>query len=160
MPAVADMFRRAGRESLERCGPDLLPSHRRALEDLLACRTEALGGQLLPCDPGGQDHDGYYSCRHRRGPQCHHHETEAWLAERRQDLLPVPSFPLIFTGPHALGASIRHQPQDLDGLVLRAAAQALIKLAADPPDVGGLLGGLGVWHPWTRTLPRQPRAPP
>lgn len=56
MPEVADMFRRDGREYLERFGPDLLPCHRRAMEDLLACRTEALGGQLLPCDHGGQEH--------------------------------------------------------------------------------------------------------
>jgi hypothetical protein len=156
MPEVADRCRRDGREDLERCGPDLRPRHRRALEELLAGRTEALGGPLLPCDHGGQDHDGYHSCRHRRGPTCHPHEPEAWRAERRQDLLPVPSFPLVFTGPHAWGESIRQQQQALDGLVLRAAAQALIQLAADPPDVGGLLGGLGGWHPWPRPLASHP----
>ena len=46
MPAVADVFRRYGHEYVDRCGPDLLPSHRRAIADRLACRTDALGGQL------------------------------------------------------------------------------------------------------------------
>ncbi len=46
MPEVADVLRRYGREFVDRYGQDLLPSHRRAMADLLACRTEALGGQL------------------------------------------------------------------------------------------------------------------
>jgi hypothetical protein len=41
MPQVADVFRRYGGEYLERFGQDLLPSHRRAMEDILRCRTEA-----------------------------------------------------------------------------------------------------------------------
>jgi hypothetical protein len=46
------------------------------MADLLACRTEALGGQLLPCEHGGQEHDVYHSCRHRSCPKCHRHETD------------------------------------------------------------------------------------
>jgi Transposase zinc-binding domain len=56
MLEVADVFRRYGHEYVDRFGQDLLPSHRRAIEDLLACRTEALGGQLLQCDRCGQEH--------------------------------------------------------------------------------------------------------
>src|SRR6266850_7023390 len=156
MPEVADMGRRDGRESRERCGPDLRPRHRRALAARLACRTEALGGQLWPCEHGGQAHDVYHACRHRRGPTGHHHETAAWRAERRQALVPVPSFHLVFTVPPALGEISRPHPQDLYGIVRRAAAQALITLAADPHAVGGLIG---VWcglHPWTRTLASHP----
>jgi hypothetical protein len=41
MPAVADGFRRYGGESLEGFGPDLLPSHRRAMDEMVHCRTEA-----------------------------------------------------------------------------------------------------------------------
>jgi hypothetical protein len=33
---------------------------------------------------------------------------------------------------------------------------ALMKLAADPHDVGGLMGGLGVLHTWTRTFAYHP----
>ena len=44
MPEVSDVLRRYGREYLEQFGEELLPSHRRAIEDLLACRAEAQGG--------------------------------------------------------------------------------------------------------------------
>jgi len=50
----------------------------------------------------------------------------------------------------------RRNPQDLYDVWLRAAAQALITLAADPHDVGGLIGVLCVLHPWTRALAYPP----
>ena len=46
MPAVADIWRREGRDYLDRLGEQRLPSHRRALADLVHGRTEALGGHL------------------------------------------------------------------------------------------------------------------
>jgi hypothetical protein len=41
MPEVADVLRRYGPDDRERFGEDLLPSHRRAMDDILRCRTEA-----------------------------------------------------------------------------------------------------------------------
>jgi transposase-like zinc-binding protein/putative transposase/integrase-like protein len=156
MPEVADVFRRYGPDYRERFGEGLLPSHRRALDDIVHCRTEALGGHLLQCDQWGHEHDVYHSCRNRSCPKCHRTDTDAWLEERRQELLPVPYFHVVFTVPHELGASIRRQQQDLYDILLRAAAQSLIKLAADPHDVGGLIGVLCVLHTWTRTMADHP----
>jgi hypothetical protein len=156
MPEVADVVRRYGREYLDRVEQDRLPSHRRAMEALLACRTEALGGQRWPCEPGGQAHAVYHACRNRRGPTCQRLETAAWLAERRQARLPVPSFHRVFTGPQELRDIIRRHQRDLDDSVLRAAAQSLLTLAADAHDVGGRIGGLGVWPTWPRTLAYHP----
>jgi Putative transposase len=68
----------------------------------------------------------------------------------------VPYFHVVFTVPHELGEVVRRHPQELDDILLRAAAQALIKLAADPHDVGGLIGVLGVLHTWPRTLADHP----
>jgi Putative transposase/Transposase zinc-binding domain len=156
MPEVADVFRRYGGEYLERFGRDLLPSHRRAIDDLVHCRTEALGGHLLQCDHCGQEHYVYHSCRNRSCPKCHHLDTEVWLAERRQELLPVPYFHVVLTLPQELRALVRSNQKDLYDILLRAAAQALIKLAADPHYVGGLIGVLCVLHTWTRALVYHP----
>jgi Putative transposase/Transposase zinc-binding domain len=156
MPEVADVLRRYGRDYLDRYGQDLLPSHRRAMEDLIACRTEALGGQLLQCEHCGQEHYVYHSCRNRSCPKCHRLETEAWLAERRQELLPVPYFHVVFTLPQELHALVRRNQHNLYDILLRAAAQSLMKLAADPHYVGGLIGVLCVLHTWTRTLAYHP----
>jgi hypothetical protein len=76
MPEVADVFRSYDPAYQERFGTDLLPSHRRALADLIHCWTAALGGQLLPCDHCGQEHYAYHSCRNRSCPKCHRQDTE------------------------------------------------------------------------------------
>jgi hypothetical protein len=41
MPEVADVFRRDGPDYRARFGEDLLPSHHRAMDDIIYCRTEA-----------------------------------------------------------------------------------------------------------------------
>jgi hypothetical protein len=156
MPELAEVFRRYGGAYLDRFGADLLPSHRRAIADILHCRTEVLGGHLLQCEHCGQEHYVYHSCRNRSCPKCHSQDTEAWLQERRQELLPVPYFHVVFTVPHELGELIRRHQQDLYDILLRAAAQSLMKLAADPHYVGGLIGVLCVLHTWTRTLAYHP----
>jgi hypothetical protein len=119
-------------------------------------RTEAFGGPRWPCDHGGQEPYLSHSCRHRSCPQGPHQDPEAWLAARRQACLPVPDFPVVLTLPHELRALVRRHHQDLDDMLLRAAAQALMQLAADPHDVGGLIGVLCVLHTWTRALVYHP----
>ena len=156
MPEVADVLRRYGPEYLDRVGQDLLPSHRRAIDDIIHGRTDALGGQLLQCDHCGQEHYVYHSCRNRSCPKCHHQDTEAWLEERRQELLPVPYVPVVFTLPRELRDLVRRHQKDLYDILLRAAAHALITLTADPHYVGGLIGLLCVLHTWTRALVYHP----
>jgi hypothetical protein len=60
------------------------------------------------------------------------------------------------TLPQELRDLVRRNQQDLSDILLRAAAHALITLAADPHDVEGLIGVLGVRHTWTRALVYHP----
>ena len=50
MIEVADVFRRFAADYLSAHGTSMLPSHRRAIEDILDCRTAALGGQVWHCE--------------------------------------------------------------------------------------------------------------
>jgi len=156
MPEVADIFGRYGPEYLQRFGSDLLPSHRRALEDIQNCRTPALGGQVYTCDQCGHLEYSYHSCRNRSCPKCHAHDTEQWLAVRRKDLLAIPYFHVVFTLPEELRTLVRSHQKVLYGLLMKSAAESLIKLAGDPHYVGGLIGILAVLHTWTRTLVYHP----
>ena len=156
MPEVADIFRLYGARYLERFGQAMLPSHRRALRDLCNCRTAALGGQLFVCDHCGREHYVYHSCRNRACPKCHGKDTDDWLAARRQELLPVPYFHVVFTLPQELRELVRQHQKTLYPILMQAAARALIKLAADPHYVGGLIGVLAVLHTWSRTLTYHP----
>ena len=129
MPEIADIFRRYGPEYLQRFGAGLLPSHRRAMEDIQKCRTPALGGHVYVCDHCGQEQYAYHSCRNRSCPKCHAHDTEQWLAARRKELLPVPYFHVVFTLPQELRPLVRSHQKVLYGLLMNSAAQALEPLA-------------------------------
>ncbi|MHC4481422.1 MAG: IS91 family transposase [Planctomycetota bacterium] len=153
---MADIFRLHSARYKERFGQGMLPSHRRVLRDLCTCRTAALGGQLYLCDHCGREHYVYHSCRNRACPKCHGKDTEAWLAARRQELLPVPHFHVVFTVPQPLRDLLRRHQKAMYPILMKAAARALIKLAADPHYVGGPIGVLAVLHTWSRTLTYHP----
>jgi hypothetical protein len=156
VPEAVDIFRLYGARYLESFGQAVLPSHRRALRDLCTCRTAALGGQLYVCDHCGREHYVYHSCRNRACPKCQGRDTEAWLAARRQEILPVPYFHVVFTLPQELRDLVRQHQKAVYPILMKAAARALIKLAADPHYVGGLIGVLAVLHTWSRTLTYHP----
>ncbi len=156
MPELAEVFARYGPAYLDRYGSAMLPSHRRAMQDILRCRTEAMGGQVFCCNHCGRTHYVYHSCRNRSCPKCHGEQTQAWLAQRRQELLPVGYFHLVFTVPQELRACLRSRQTELYSLFMQAAAQATLRLAVDPHYVGGLVGMLAVLHTWGRTLNYHP----
>jgi hypothetical protein len=51
MPALADILRLHGPAYLAKYHARLLPSHRRAIQGIAACRTAARGGHLVPLPP-------------------------------------------------------------------------------------------------------------
>jgi len=149
---LADIFRIHGARYQERFATGILPSHRRALMDIRDCRTAAMGGQLYVCDQCGQEHYVYHSCRNRSCPKCHGKQTRQWLKERRKELLPVPYFHVVFTVPSELDGLLRANQTALYSRLIKAAAESLIKLAADPKYVGAQIGVMAVLHTWGRNM--------
>ena len=152
MPEVADVFRRFGGSYLAAHGAAMLPSHRRAIADIIACRTEALGGQQWCCNDCGALLHVFHSCRNRACPKCHAEQTQAWLEQRREEMLPVPYFHVTVTVPEELRGALRRHQIDGYGALMKAAAEAIIVLARDPRWVGGTVGVLAVLHTWTQRL--------
>jgi hypothetical protein len=156
MLEVADVFRRYGEAYLQRFGKQMLPSHRRAFYDILHCRTAAMGGQVYACDCCGYHHYTYHSCRNRNCPKCQSGDAELWLEQRRQELLAVPYFHVVFTLPQELRRIVRRHQKTMYGVLMKAAARSLTKLAADPRYVGGRIGIMAVLQTWTATLTYHP----
>src|ERR1700726_1203106 len=152
MPEVADAFRRFAGSYVAAHGAAMLPSHRRAIADIIACRTEALGGQQWCCNHCGPLLPVFHSCRNRACPKCHAEQTQAWLEQRREEMLPVPYFHVTVTVPEELRAALRRYQIDGYGALMKAAAEAIIVLARDPRWVGGTVGVLAVLHIWTQRL--------
>ncbi len=152
MLELADIFREAAAAYRDAYGARLLPSHRKALRDIEACRTPALGGHLRACDHCGTRQYSYHSCRSRYCPKCHTDQTLRWLKRQRSRLLPGSYFLVTFTLPAELRRLARSNQKLLYGLLMRAAAEALLKLTADPRYLGARPGFIAVLHTWTRAM--------
>lgn len=156
MPRLAEVVRRHGPRYMQRFGATMLPSHVRALHDIIRCRTPALGGHLAECGACGREHLLYHSCRNRACPQCGHDAAERWVARQRDFLLPVPYFHVVFTLPAELRRLVRSHQKELLPVLFRAAFDSLAKLCMDPRFLGAQIGALAVLHTWTRTLEWHP----
>lgn len=155
-PELADVFRRHGEAYLDKYGQDMPPSHKKAMQDIINCRTEVLGGHVFLCLNCGVETYSYHSCKNRACPKCHTNDTEVWLIKRREEILPVPYFHVTFTLPQHWRALVRSNQKDLYAILMRAAAQSIIKLAMDRRYIGGKVGIMVVLHTWTRTLVYHP----
>jgi ribosomal protein L37AE/L43A len=152
MLEVADIFRLHGPGYREKFGDRMLPSHRRAMQDIETCRTESLGGQLYFCKQCQVQRYSYHSCKNRHCPKCQNELANDWLAAQQNLLLPTHHFLVTFTLPAELRTLARSHQKTLYNLLFRASSAALQQLAQDPRFVGGRLGMVGVLHTWTRQL--------
>ena len=153
---VADVVRHFAPAYLDGHGASMLPSHRRALADIAACRTAELGGHLWRCTACRAEVYSYHSCRNRSCPKCHTDQTRHWLEARRAEMLPTPHFHVTVTVPAELRDVMRRHQRDAYGLLMAATAAAIIALARDPRYVGGTVGIMAVLHTWTQRLDYHP----
>jgi hypothetical protein len=152
MLEVADIFRLHGPSYRAQFGKQMLPAHRRAMQDIETCRTASLGGQLYYCAQCDEQRYSYHSCKNRHCPKCQNQQANQWLEEQKSLLLPVTHFLVTFTLPAELRAVARSNQKAIYNLLFRASSAALQQLALDPSFVGGRLGMVGVLHTWTRQL--------
>jgi hypothetical protein len=153
---VAEVIRSCRDAFLERYGASLTPEQRRALDDLVACRTAALGGHVLECPECGHQEVSYNSCGNRHCPKCQGTAAARWLEAQAADLLDTPYFHVVFSLPGALGPVALANPRVVYGLLMRAAAATLLEVAADPKHLGAELGVLAVLHTWGQRLTLHP----
>jgi len=152
MVEVADIFRLHGPAYRAKFGNRMLPSHRRAMQDIEQCRTAALGGQVYFCQQCDEQLYSYHSCKNRHCPKCQNEQANEWLQEQKELLLPTHHFLVTFTLPAELRPLARSNQKTSYNLLFRASAAALQQLARDPRFVGARLGMVGVLHTWTRQL--------
>ena len=136
MIEIADVFRRFAADYLYAHGAAMPPSHRRAIQDILDCRTASRGGQVWRCDTCGTETFSFHSCGNRSCPKCQTAQTQEWLGHRQAAMLPVPYFHIVVTVPAELLAVLRAHQRDGYAVLMQATAAAIIELARDPRFVG------------------------
>jgi len=116
------------------------------------CRTSELGGHVDECDTCGRIRISYNSCRNRHCPKCQFLKKEKWLEQRKQALLPVQYFHVVFTIPAKLNPLALRNKRVFYNILFRSVCETLIELARDPKHLGGKIGFLSVLHTWGQNL--------
>ena len=153
---VADIVRAHTGAFLKAFGGVVSSAKRRVLRKIASCRTAALGGHVDRCDRCGHEEIAYNSCRNRHCPKCQAAARAEWLEAREADLLPVHYFHVVFTVPTLIAALALQNKRMMYGILMRAAAQTLLQVAADPKHLGAKIGILSLLHTWGQTLMHHP----
>jgi len=127
-----------------------------ALRFIAACRTSELGGHLDECPNGDFARPSYNSCGHRNCPKCQALEQVRWIESRKDRLLPVPYYHLVFTQPHELNPLVLRNQKVLYDLLFASVSAALLEVATDPKYLGGVPAVTLVLHTWSRDLRLHP----
>ena len=123
---------------------------RRVVQDIIDCRSGALGGHIEQCDRCGEVQYRHHSCRNRHCPQCEGGARAEWLLARGAELLPVPYYHGVFTVDHIWNEVMRwNQPVCYD--LLYRVVNALLKEYGQC-YLGGEVGFIGVLHTWGQQL--------
>ena len=155
---VADIFRRHGEAWRIANAGHINRVKQRVMKAIEICRTAKLGGHVERCQECEHTRVFYNSCRNRHCPRCQSHSAAAWLAAREAELLCVPYFHLVFRLPMALGRIAYQNKVIVYGLLLKAAAETLTVIAADPKYLGADIGVTAVLHTWGENLHHHPHA--
>lgn len=148
---IADIFSHSGKQFLN----NHKASHGqvKVMNQIIACRTAALGGHIEFCSNCGHHQNAYNSCRNRHCPKCQVTTKEKWVEDRKAELLPATYYHLVFTLPHELNPVILCNMKPLLDLLFASVNQTIQQFAADPQwRLEGQAGFIGVLHTWSQTL--------
>ncbi|MCB1639718.1 MAG: IS91 family transposase, partial [Thiothrix sp.] len=132
--------------------PPLLPRQHKVCQQILACRTAALGGFQLQCDACGQEQPLYHACRNRHCPRCQQQASEQWQQRELANVVDAPYFHLVFTLPHELNGWARLHPRVIYQALFHSVWATLNTLGHDPKRLDGQLGMTAVLHTWGQNL--------
>jgi hypothetical protein len=128
----------------------LRPEHKKIVSDLLSCRSAHLGGRVECCDACGSVRIIYYSCRNRHCPKCQHMPRERWLEKRKNEILPVKYFHVVFTLPHELNGAVLKNKKVMLNCLFAAASKTLLRFGKN--ELNGTPGFLAFLHTWDQKL--------
>jgi len=129
---------------------------RKAMNAVLACRTEQYGKMQLCCPQCQTETQHFHSCGHRSCPACQHYDTGQWLERQTQKLLPVEYYMATFTLPRQLRALVWHHQRIFYNMLFECAVSTLKRFGMNDVSLGGELGLTVVLHTHSRRLQFHP----
>lgn len=149
---LAQVIERFGRKYAEQYNPNGYVL--KTLSAIRCCRTASLGGHVDRCDTCGHIRISYNSCRNRHCPKCQNTQREAWIEARKQDLLPVPYFHVVFTVPGQLNPLFLSDSAGMYNLLFRSVWETMNRFFLTRLHADG--GMIAVLHTWGQNLSVHP----
>lgn len=134
----------------------LLANQTKVMRAIQNCRTSALGSHVDVCDECDFTRVSYNSCRNRHCPKCQTLVKERWIEDRKDDLLNVGYFHVVFTIPDTLNPLAYQNQRVVYDILFKAAAETLTELAADKKYLGAQIGFSSILHTWGQNLLHHP----
>lgn len=154
MAEIQDIFIQHGTAYREK---HKLPYHiLKAMAAIETCKTAKLGGHVEECDECGHIKISYNSCRNRHCPKCQTLTKEKWLYDRKEDLLPVGYFHVVFTIPEELNFVTLINQKELYSILFRSVSETLLELSRDIKYLGAEIGFTSILHTWGQNLMNHP----
>ena len=155
---VADILRDHGAAWREANRGHVSLGQLKVMSAIERCRTAALGGHVARCENDSCGHTvvAYNSCRNRHCPKCQGAAARKWLAAREAELLPVGYFHVVYTLPAGLRDVAYQNKRVVYDLLMKAAAETTLAIAADPKRLGARIGITAVLHTWGSAMTHHP----
>ena len=153
---VADIFRDHGAAWRETNRGHVSLAQMKVMSAIQSCRTAALGGHVARCEDCAHTAIAYNSCRNRHCPKCQGAAARTWMEEREAELLPVPSFHIVFTLPAEIGDIAYQNKSVIYDLLFKASAQTMLTIADDPKHLGARIAITSVLHTWGSAMTHHP----
>jgi len=155
---VADIFRDHGPAWRSANAGHVSLDQLKVMSAIERCRTAALGGHVARCENGACGHAAvsFNSCRNRHCPKCQGSAARDWLEAREADLLPIPYFHVVYTLPSQLRDVAWQNKRVVYDLLMKAAAETTLEIAADEKRLGARVGITSVLHTWGSAMTHHP----
>jgi len=142
--------------------PDFLKVYQPTFEqnkvanDIIKCKTPAMGGNASFCEDCESVVVHYNSCRDRHCPCCQGLAKEKWIDKRKSEVVDAPYFHAIFTVPEETNPLIYANKKLLYNLMYQASADTLKALAADKKYLNASIGFMSILHTHGQNLSFHP----
>jgi hypothetical protein len=150
MIELQDIIREYGDEFLQKY--TLNAVQWKAFNDILYCRTAAMGGHIDKCDKCDHQRISYNSCRNRHCPKCQTLAKEQWIENQERYLLNAGYFHVVFTVPCELNMVFRQNQEIMYNILFKAVSETLLELGQNPKYLGAKLGITAILHTWGQNL--------